>query len=205
MDKPKEKIIKEAFCLFLTKSYDSVSMRDIQDAAKTSRGAIYHHFKSKDEIYEAAVNKYLLPTFVNFSLIPDENKKTLQDAIFAAIKCRQSHINFLNETTSFKLLDFYFFKFIFQAVEHCNGFREEVSAIVEREYNGWRNIIQVAMRTGEIRADIDLDYTAKWFITAPLESGMASAFGMFINVNLSDVRSTYLRFYNLIKKSNSFL
>ena len=205
MEKPKDKIIKEAFKLFLTKSYNSVSMKDIQDAAKSSRGAIYHHFRSKEEIYEAAVNKYLLPTFVNFSLIPDENRKSLQDAIYAVIKVRQSHVNFLNETTSFKLLDFYFFKFIFEATEHCKGFREQISSIVEKEFNGWRNLIQQAMRTGEIRADIDLDYTAKWFITAPLDSGITSAFSMFITVNLSDIRSTYLRYYNLIKKNNSFM
>ena len=205
MDSPRKKLLKEAFCLFLVKSYDSVTMMDIQKAAKTSRGAIYYHFRSKEEIYEEVIKEFLIPTFSNYSLIPDVDKRTLQEAILASIKFRQSHVNLLMEVTSYKLVDFYFFKFIFQAVEHSANFREKASILVEKEFNGWRNIIQVAIRTGEIRPDVDIDYTAKWFITAPLELGIASVFGNYINVNTNDIRTTYLRYYNLLKKPSAFM
>jgi len=204
MDTPKKKILKQAFCLFLVKSYDSVTMMDIQKAAKTSRGAIYYHFKSKEDIYEEVVNEFLIPTFSNYSLVADGDKKTLQEAILASIKHRQNHVNLLMEVTSYKLADFFFFKFVFQAIEHSSTFREKASILVEKEFNGWRNIIQVAIRTGEIRPDVDIDYTAKWFITAPLELGIASVFGSYINVNTNDIRTTYLRYYNLLKKPSAF-
>jgi len=197
----KDKILEKAFNLFLLNSYDSVTMQQIQEASGVSRGAIYHHFKSKEEIFNAVVNIYLLPAFSSYAMIPEEQKKSLQEMIYAAIKYRQSHINLLKDITSFKLTDFYFFKFIFQATEHFSDFTEQVNLLSEKEFNGWRNMIQSAMRTGEIRADIDLDYTAQMFILTPLGLGVFSAFSKYININTKDVRTSYLRLYALLKKS----
>ncbi len=200
MNPSKKKILENAFNLFLTESYSSVSMQKIQNASGVSRGAIYHHFKSKEEIFEEVVNEYLMPAFSSYSMIQEDDKSSLQNMIYASIKCRQSHINLLKEVTSFKLTDFYFFKFIFQASEHCKDFTEQVNVLSEKEFNGWRNIIQLAMRTGEIRSDIELDYVAQSFMTIPLGLGIFSAFSNYININTKDIRSSYLRFYTLLKK-----
>ncbi|MDL2214845.1 TetR/AcrR family transcriptional regulator [Dysgonomonas sp. OttesenSCG-928-M03] len=196
----KEKILEKAFNLFLLNSYDSVTMQQIQEASEVSRGAIYHHFKSKEEIFNAVVKIYLLPAFSSYSMISDEEKKSLQELIYASIKYRQSHINLLKDITSFKLTDFYFFKFIFQATENYKEFTEQVNLLTEKEFNGWRNVIQTAMRTGEIRPDIDLDYTAQMFIVTPLGLGIFSAFSNYININTKDIRTSYLRLYSLLKK-----
>lgn len=200
MNPSKKKILENAFNLFLTESYSSVSMQNIQNTSGLSRGAIYHHFKSKEEIFEEVVNQYLMPAFSSYSLIQENDKTSLQNMIYASIKCRQSHINLLKEAASFKLVDFYFFKFIFQASEHCKDFTEQVNTLSEKEFNGWRNAIQSAMRTGEIRSDIDLDYVAQSFMTIPLGLGVFSAFSNYININTKDIRTSYLRFYTLLKK-----
>jgi AcrR family transcriptional regulator len=52
MNPSKRKILDKAFSLFLVKNYDSVSMKEMQDTDKITRGSIYYHFKSKEEIYE---------------------------------------------------------------------------------------------------------------------------------------------------------
>lgn len=46
----KEKIIQSAFSLFLSKGYDATSTQDIINLSGLSRGAMYHHFKSKEDI-----------------------------------------------------------------------------------------------------------------------------------------------------------
>lgn len=196
----KNKILEKAFNLFLINSYESVTMQQIQEASGVSRGAIYHHFKSKEEIFNAVVNIYLLPAFSSYSMIAEEEKKSLREMIYAAIKYRQNHINMLKDVTTFKLTDFYFFKFIFQATEHFKEFTEQVNLLSEKEFNGWRNMIQTAMRTGEIRADIDLEYSAQMFLVTPLGLGVFSAFSNYININTKDIRTSYLRFYALLKK-----
>lgn len=44
------KILDIAHTLFLQKGYDQTSMQDIVDALKMSKGAIYHHFHSKEDL-----------------------------------------------------------------------------------------------------------------------------------------------------------
>lgn len=50
----REKIISISSKLFLEKGFDRTSMQDIVNALGMSKGAIYHHFKSKAEIISAA-------------------------------------------------------------------------------------------------------------------------------------------------------
>lgn len=69
----KELIISSAEKLFLEKGFDKVSMRDISEEAKLSKGAIYHHYKSKDEIIKEIINKYVE---LQRSMLVDLIKKT---------------------------------------------------------------------------------------------------------------------------------
>ena len=45
-----ERILAEAARLFLQKGFEKTSMQDIMDATGLSKGAIYHHFASKEDI-----------------------------------------------------------------------------------------------------------------------------------------------------------
>ena len=52
-----EAILSVSERLFLVKGFDKTSMKDIAETAGISKGAIYHHFQSKDEIIEAVMEK----------------------------------------------------------------------------------------------------------------------------------------------------
>ena len=52
-----EKILTAAGKLFLTKGFDKTSMQDIVNSLGMSKGAIFHHFSSKEEIFEAILTK----------------------------------------------------------------------------------------------------------------------------------------------------
>ncbi len=53
-----EKILEVSQRLFLTKGYDNTTIQDIVDElGGLTKGAIYHHFKSKEEIMNALTNK----------------------------------------------------------------------------------------------------------------------------------------------------
>lgn len=202
MTNSKKKLLEKAFLLFITKNFDSVTINEIQKAAKVSRGAVYHHFKSKEDIYEQVVNEYLLPAFSSYSSIDDEEKKTLLNTIYASIKCKQNHTNLIKEITKSKFTDYQFFKFVYEATERSEIFKEEVNLLVEKEFKGWRSIIQNAIQSNEIRSDVDIDYVAQYFIMSPLGLGNFSAFNKYI-INIdTNIRTTYLKFYNfLINKS----
>lgn len=50
-------ILDIATKLFLQKGYDNTSLQDIINESKLSKGAIYHHFKSKEEIFESICDR----------------------------------------------------------------------------------------------------------------------------------------------------
>lgn len=47
-----QKILDVSYRLFTTKGYDKTSIQDIVEELGMSKGAIYHHFKSKEEILD---------------------------------------------------------------------------------------------------------------------------------------------------------
>lgn len=56
-----EKILDVSQRLFLEKSYDNTTIQDIvNELGGLTKGAIYHHFKSKEEIMDALTHKMFL-------------------------------------------------------------------------------------------------------------------------------------------------
>jgi TetR/AcrR family transcriptional repressor of nem operon len=53
----KEKIVYESMKLFSLKGFLSTSIHDIMREAKASKGGLYNHFKSKDEIFYAVLSE----------------------------------------------------------------------------------------------------------------------------------------------------
>ena len=64
-----EKILRVSLKLFQEKGYEATTIQDIVDALGMSKGAIYHHFKSKADIMDLLSERY----YQNLSWFPDPN------------------------------------------------------------------------------------------------------------------------------------
>lgn len=53
----KIKVLETASLLFTQRGFESTTMQDIINSSGVSKGAIYHHFKSKEEILEALTDQ----------------------------------------------------------------------------------------------------------------------------------------------------
>jgi AcrR family transcriptional regulator len=53
---PKQEILRIAARLFQQRGYDATSMNDVAAALRLSKGGLYHHFQSKDEILYEIMN-----------------------------------------------------------------------------------------------------------------------------------------------------
>lgn len=53
----KDQIIQVALSLFSNKGYNETTMADLVAATGLSKGAVYHHFKSKEEILQLLMEK----------------------------------------------------------------------------------------------------------------------------------------------------
>jgi len=58
----RDHIIEAADRLFYRRGYDNTSFADIADAVGISRGNFYYHFRTKDEILDAVINRRLANT-----------------------------------------------------------------------------------------------------------------------------------------------
>lgn len=58
----REHIVEAADQLFYQQGFEHTSFSDIADAVRISRGNFYHHFKSKDDILDAVINRRLANT-----------------------------------------------------------------------------------------------------------------------------------------------
>lgn len=69
----KEKIMEAAFSLFARKGYEASTLQDIMDMTHLSKGAIYHHYKSKQDILESMTKyaQFQMNAFLN-QLVTDD-------------------------------------------------------------------------------------------------------------------------------------
>lgn len=58
----RERIVRAADDLFYRRGFEGTSFTDIAEAVKISRGNFYHHFKTKDDILDAVVQRRLAGT-----------------------------------------------------------------------------------------------------------------------------------------------
>ncbi|WP_139653316.1 TetR/AcrR family transcriptional regulator [Raoultibacter phocaeensis] len=71
------KILDVALELFFTKGYDNTSIQDIIDQlGGLTKGAVYHHFKSKDEILSAALDRENETLYRELKRIRDDGEMT---------------------------------------------------------------------------------------------------------------------------------
>ena len=65
----KELITAEAFRLFLDSGYKNTSMSDLVKATGLSKGAFYHHFKSKESLYHEVIDVYFLSFYAQVNWV----------------------------------------------------------------------------------------------------------------------------------------
>jgi AcrR family transcriptional regulator len=123
----RERILEAARELFLTQGYNGSNLRDIAQKARVSMGGIYHHFSSKEDIYQALLSGASfsegLQPIVELMRSPEfpENLHKVGEAIHSFVRTHKDY---------FKL--FYIDTLEFQArnVHHVLGvFREALTKI----------------------------------------------------------------------------
>lgn len=88
----KELIIDKAEELFLTKGFDNTSMSDIQDQSGVARGTLYYHFKSKEKIMDAVIERESEKIF-------DQSRKIAKDKSIPAVDRLKGLLKALNKNS----------------------------------------------------------------------------------------------------------
>ncbi len=198
MSNLRNEILEKAMELFLVKSYNEVSLKEIQCSVGCSRGVMYHHFESKKQIFEEVVEKYILPAFSNLSGIPKDKRITLLDSINSSVDFRLKYIQIFKRNDLKDMSDFFFFKLLFHIGEYYDGFIQLINELQIREASIWRSIILNAIANKEILDSVNIDFLVQYFVSFPYGIGLMNAFNVQ-SINCNEIKEHYLQFYELIR------
>jgi TetR/AcrR family transcriptional repressor of nem operon len=167
----KERIVQEGLKLFSLKGFLGTSMNDILEAAGTSKGGFYNHFKSKEELFFAVLEKA--------GIIWRERNLAGLDRIESPIeKLRRLIDNYINRY----LKDAVNFPggcvFITLSTE-LNDQRPHLSSEVDKRMNGFKNMINRLLReakaSGELITNVNTEDATEMLFHSML--GTSVSFG----------------------------
>ncbi len=96
--KKKQQVIDAATTLFSEKGFEKTSMNDICDLANVSKGLVYHHFASKNEIlveiFQLTTERMKDMSSSNLNITPSERLVALIDTIFTQLEKDKSTFRF---------------------------------------------------------------------------------------------------------------
>ena len=111
--------------MFLNKGYKEISVNNIIGVCEISKGAFYHHFSSKEELYQEILNRFFFNYFqaANFIYTPEISfKEKLQHFVNSFL----SPYDELSKITSRNDLIPYF-RFLFQAAANNETIKYKVN------------------------------------------------------------------------------
>ena len=195
----REHILRTAFKLFLAKSFKAVTMSDLEKETGLTKGAFYHYFKNKEEIYIEVINKYYLA-----NKLPHHETIELQGSLLEYINLHLAHLDSISgkmkEITGADCPDPSSVSLIIEAKEYYPGFKEKLREIDNDNYNNWEKIISRSKNNKEITSDIDSDILTENFIAIGFSifryilSSRSSEFA------ISMIKLQYYQLYKLVKK-----
>jgi AcrR family transcriptional regulator len=191
----RENIIDNAYGLFLSHSYEAVSINEISKAIGLTKGALYHHFHNKEELFTAVIDKYLIVDEVNvitenITLI-DFLELTIQKAQDILTKSFSSNPSFI----PLNLMSLYI-----DAFRHYPQFATKKQDLIYSEIRKTKKVLDSAVKNGEIKTDLNTQALADIIFT--LNSGVAR--NLIHNITDSEtalkiMRNQFQELYNLIK------
>lgn len=158
-DKTRQTILDSALSVFSSKGYHPARLQDIADAAGVTRGAIYHHFGSKADLYICLVRE----SSERFNLViaqAIEGGGTFREV---AIRVLVSGWSLLEEDPQLaKVVELINFKTGFTAeLEEINIQRKEETITQVVFIAGF---FQRAIKNGELSSELDPELAARAFM-----------------------------------------
>lgn len=153
----KRRIIDTAFQLFLKQGYKGVSLNDIIANSGLSKGAIYHHFRSKYDIYLAAIDHYyfqlLSTSFPEDGHLAFKARLRLRFESFASVLEAIEHLS--PEGTQYPIRTYFIFQLESEqdpeirerVVATMNAYRQEITALVKEAMDKEEITIDIPAQT----------------------------------------------------------
>lgn len=118
----RDKIVTAAFQLFLAHGFDGTGLSQILAASSLSKGAFYHYFATKEEVYREVVDNFFLKPMMAFDFTAIENQPLRESRDLLSAAYEQ-----LPEAVTAAGVDMArYFALFFESLSRLEDFREQV-------------------------------------------------------------------------------
>ena len=122
MNDTKEHILKTSLILFLQKSYRDVTMNEIVEKTGLSKGAFYHYFSSKEELFKEIANMFFSMGAVDYFSLKSDTLKEFYLQYIDFLNNSMIALNKMVSDSGSRKGSFNFFLIMFEAVSRFPEF-----------------------------------------------------------------------------------
>lgn len=160
----KKYIIETAFRLFLRKTFKEVTMKELVEESGLSKGAFYHYFSSKEDLYREVLKQFFIESIsVNYNELPatsfrDFYRAYLQNG-FNQLADREEPTQ--DQTDRFTMNHF---NLMFEGMRLFPEIKEQFIAFDKKELLSWEQAVDAAKERGEIKSQLSSGTIARLFL-----------------------------------------
>lgn len=190
-----EKILRPAFKLFLTNNYEAVSTTKLEQESGLTRGALFYKHKSKEALFRAVVDRYILDFLSQGNAEP--NDITLKDYIDSFLNALLERMETM-KALGVENIHRGFYNLMYEALKYYPDFEQKFALFFENSLNNWTIVTQYALDSGEIESRSEAKDIAQRF--QYLYTGMAFEQSLNKGLDFGMLRDAYHNYYDSLKK-----
>lgn len=200
----KKDILRVAFDEFMRDGYKGSIIAGLQKKLGMSAGALYRHFKNKDELFKVVIDEYFF-NVVERLVYKSGTEFTALDLIDSIYRRQSLMKSFLFKRENPQITYLNFYNLLIQAVKYYPGFIIRFNRIQSFIESSWLAVFKKGVETGELRDDIDLVamskiFTKMCFIGNSLKLLPTTEFVPNTKRNIEMQKQNFLILYGLMKK-----
>lgn len=199
----REEVIDKAFKVFLRMNYEKASISTLSKACGVVKTGVVYYFPHKLDLFIAVADKFViqLQNPVNKFAEPADTLAEFinqyVDGVTRAMGRIVDLVTSCGEVENGCSPNFYYIHFLSQVRMYYPGIREKMEYIFRKDHEMWKNVIQKAKDSGEIRNDTDEEKTSAIFRQVFLGMSYEDAFLDGLDVNR--LKDNFNCLYSMLK------
>ena len=172
-------------------------MKEIVEATQMSKGAFYHYFKTKEQIFLEIVES-IYSTLINI-----DYKRFTKDSLRMYYEDYLTHLGRMYDSLLasgiVSTFDLNYYSLVFDAIRYFPDFREKMITATSAELASWKAIVRIARQKGEIKSAMNDTHVAEIFIHTSSGVGMNNMMVGKSSDTAKDLSAIWNGFYASIK------
>jgi TetR/AcrR family transcriptional repressor of nem operon len=195
MSDARSHILMVSLKLFLQKNFKEVTMKEIVRETGLSKGAFYHYFESKEQLFYEIIDFFFTAILeYDFSTLPGDSLQEFYHVYADQINTQRFQFLVSDKGQGEDFITMNFFALLFDAFKLFPEFKSKMEQYHQKEMKAWTEAIYNARASGEISSPLTDKQIAQIFMftsdgltmnltmesnTADLDSKLASLWDHF--------------------------